>query len=288
MSKIDLRKGDCLEVMDKLIEEGVKVDAIITDPPYELHNLGTKWDANKAVSTNSKLVKNISQGMKFSKNQAKELMAFSKEFSSRCETLLKEGSFMLLFSQPRLTHAMGWGIDANTSLELRDKYIWKRKGQCKAFSQMHFVKKKIKDKDLQTKYINLLQDKKTAQLTPLFEDILLFQKPISKGTLWENYCNSEVGLVNLVRGGDGLLPSTIFHYEKTREDKEIKGHPTIKPQLLMEKLIEIFTNKNQVVLDFTMGSGTTGVACKNLGRSFIGIEKDDKYFEIAKERIDGN
>jgi len=63
-------------------------------------------------------------------------------------------------------------------------------------------------------------------------------------------------------------------------------HPTQKPTALMEYLIKTYTNEGDAVLDFTMGSGTTGVACKRLGRSFIGIEKDEKYFAIAKERID--
>lgn len=63
-------------------------------------------------------------------------------------------------------------------------------------------------------------------------------------------------------------------------------HPTQKPVALMEYLIKTYTNENETVLDFTMGSGTTGVAAKNLKRNFIGIEMDDKYFEIAKERID--
>jgi site-specific DNA-methyltransferase (adenine-specific) len=63
------------------------------------------------------------------------------------------------------------------------------------------------------------------------------------------------------------------------------NHPTQKPVALMEYLIKTYTNKGETVLDFTMGSGTTGVACINLERGFIGIEKDDKYFEIAKNRI---
>jgi site-specific DNA-methyltransferase (adenine-specific) len=54
----------------------------------------------------------------------------------------------------------------------------------------------------------------------------------------------------------------------------------------MEYLIKTYTNEGETVLDFTMGSGTTGVACKNLGRDFIGIEMDDKYFDIAKKRIE--
>ena len=64
-----------------------------------------------------------------------------------------------------------------------------------------------------------------------------------------------------------------------------KLHPTQKPVALMEYLIKTYTNKGDTVLDFTMGSGTTGIACKNLGRSFIGIELDKEYFEIAKTRI---
>ena len=62
-------------------------------------------------------------------------------------------------------------------------------------------------------------------------------------------------------------------------------HPTQKPVALLEYLIKTYTNEGETVLDFTMGSGSTGVAAKNLNRNFIGIELDEKYFEIAKERI---
>jgi len=62
-------------------------------------------------------------------------------------------------------------------------------------------------------------------------------------------------------------------------------HPTQKPLALMEYLIKTYTNERDLVLDFTMGSGTTGLACKNLNRKFIGIELDKKYFDIATERI---
>jgi site-specific DNA-methyltransferase (adenine-specific) len=67
-----------------------------------------------------------------------------------------------------------------------------------------------------------------------------------------------------------------------------KLHPTQKPVALLEYLIKTYTLENETVLDFTMGSGSTGVACKNLNRSFIGIEQDDKYFEIAKNRINAD
>jgi len=79
-------------------------------------------------------------------------------------------------------------------------------------------------------------------------------------------------------------PKDIIKYSKPHKPV----HPTQKPVALMEYLIKTYTNEDETVLDFTMGSGTTGVACKNLNRSFIGIEMDDKYFEIAKKRIDSN
>jgi site-specific DNA-methyltransferase (adenine-specific) len=72
---------------------------------------------------------------------------------------------------------------------------------------------------------------------------------------------------------------------KFNRDKN-KVHPTQKPVALLEYLIKTYTNENDTVLDFTMGSGSTGVACKNLNRDFIGIELDQEYFKIAKERIE--
>ena len=73
--------------------------------------------------------------------------------------------------------------------------------------------------------------------------------------------------------------------EISNANQKGKQHPTQKPVALMEYLIKTYTNENELVLDFTMGSGTTGVACKNTNRNFIGIELDEKYFEIAKKRI---
>src|SRR5699024_9428216 len=75
-------------------------------------------------------------------------------------------------------------------------------------------------------------------------------------------------------------PRTV-QYFKTAE-REGKLHPTQKPVALLEYLIKTYTQENETVLDFTMGSGSTGVAAKNLNRKFIGIELDETYFQIAK------
>tara|TARA_R110002020_G_scaffold169740_1_gene359075 strand:+ start:1216 stop:2142 length:927 start_codon:yes stop_codon:yes gene_type:complete len=77
--------------------------------------------------------------------------------------------------------------------------------------------------------------------------------------------------------------SNILKYKKDYDGH----HPTQKPVLLLEDLIKTFSNENDLVADLTMGSGSTGVACKNTNRNFIGIEQDDKYFKIAEGRING-
>ena len=86
------------------------------------------------------------------------------------------------------------------------------------------------------------------------------------------------------RLSDEYYPKSIL--EISNSARKGKVHPTQKPVALMEYLIKTYTNESETVLDFTMGSGTTGVACKNLNRDFIGIELDKDYFEIAKTRIE--
>jgi DNA modification methylase len=81
-----------------------------------------------------------------------------------------------------------------------------------------------------------------------------------------------------------------YRYPRTVQKFKIERglHPTQKPVALMEYLIKTYTNEGETVLDNCMGSGTTGVACLNTNRNFIGIELDDKYFEIAKKRIESH
>lgn len=112
--------------------------------------------------------------------------------------------------------------------------------------------------------------------------------------------NGGGGVGFLGRQGENLGPNNKLHqptykqefsgYPHTQlsfqsENKTV--HPTQKPVALMEYLIKTYTNEGEAVLDFTMGSGSTGVACVNTGRKFVGIELDDKYFDVAKNRIIG-
>ncbi|QDP67519.1 MAG: putative modification methylase [Prokaryotic dsDNA virus sp.] len=85
---------------------------------------------------------------------------------------------------------------------------------------------------------------------------------------------------------DDYYPTSI--HQHSTGNRLNKVHPTQKPVALMEYLIKTYTNEAETVLDFTMGSGSTGVACKNLNRKFIGIELDETYFNIAKNRIENS
>ncbi len=80
-------------------------------------------------------------------------------------------------------------------------------------------------------------------------------------------------------------PKHLLDFKNEVASNKNRLHPTQKPVKLLEYLINTYTNEGETVLDNCMGSGSTGVACVNTGRKFIGIEKEDKYFEIAKQRI---
>ena len=119
------------------------------------------------------------------------------------------------------------------------------------------------------------------------------QKFIHEGPLRTNKVkNGSLGIlidsksksVNEYRDDGTRYPLQTLNFK--RDVLKSNLHPTQKPVELLEYLIKTYTNENETVLDFTMGSGSTGVAAKNLNRNFIGIELDKKYFEIDKKRID--
>ena len=90
--------------------------------------------------------------------------------------------------------------------------------------------------------------------------------------------------VHRTHNNNGLkYPKHLIQFSNANQRDRL--HPTQKPVVLMEYLIKTYTDEGDTVLDFTMGSGTTGVACRNLNRNFIGIEKDEGYFNIANHRI---
>lgn len=137
----------------------------------------------------------------------------------------------------------------------------------------------------------------TAKYHPLkiTEDVLVFCFGTAKyypqmrkgkarfkgGTKKQNEIQSGLKQIP-AKWSDDYFPTNILEYVSERVGKV---HPTQKPVALMEYLIRTYTNEGETVMDNCMGSGTTGVACINTGREFIGIEKDEKYFKIAQQLI---
>lgn len=135
--------------------------------------------------------------------------------------------------------------------------------------------------------------KRHEEIIVFYRKLPVYNKQLRKGTPYitthtkghgvhTQYGNP--GEHRLVINKGGRNPCSILKIAADNK-KELGLHPTQKPVALMEYLIKTYTNEGELVLDFCMGSGTTGVACKNLNRNFIGIEKDKEYFKIAKKRI---
>ena len=113
----------------------------------------------------------------------------------------------------------------------------------------------------------------------------LREKPIRGGGMSKGETTNNQNLKALKKTYTHKNPTNIIEFDKIRRGSV---HPTQKPVALMEYLIKTYTNEGEAVLDFCMGSGTTGVACKKLNRNFIGIEEDMEYFKIAEKRINEN
>jgi site-specific DNA-methyltransferase (adenine-specific) len=231
---IDLRKGDCLELMKDLPDKSI--DAIICDPPYG--TTACKWDSIIPLEPMWEQLKRI---------------------------IKPNGAIVMTASQPFTTTL----IASNMKMF---KYCWvwnKKKGG----------------------NIQVLK----WQPYKVHEDVVVFSngpvkyypiKTKQKERTGKTYSSGEAnGIPNYgdLRTYNDKHPKSII--EVSNANQRGKVHPTQKPVALMEYLIKTYTNENETVLDFTMGSGTTGVACVNTNRNFIGMELDDKYFEIAERRI---
>jgi site-specific DNA-methyltransferase (adenine-specific) len=217
---------------------------------------------------------------------------------------------MILCDLPYGTTQNKW--DSIIDLELlwkQYKRIIKDNGAIVLTAQDKFTAKLILSNEEIHKY-NLVWDKVltsgflNANRMPLrvHENICIFYKKLptynpqkvigeknhSKGTM-KTDVNNNYGKYGKIDNteilGDMKHPKSIITFQKPHPSKCL--HPTQKPLELFEWLIKTYTDEGDIVLDNCMGSGTTGVACKNLNRNFIGMELDDKYFKIAKERIDG-
>ena len=234
-----LYHGDCLKVMDLLIEQGIKVDTIITDLPYGTTQC--KWDT---------------------------VIPFDKMWD-RLNKLIKPGGAIVLFGNEPFSSALRMSNIKNY------KYDWKW------------------DKVRGVGHLN-------AKRRPMMciEDIMIFynkqciynpqMRERDKPRQSMNNATQQVyGKSKENFKGEKLnkkYPINLITFSKSSQNDMI-FHPTQKPVDLLEYLVKTYTNENDLVLDFTMGSGSTGVACMNTNRRFIGIELDENYFNISVNRI---
>ena len=278
-----LQHADCRDFLPTI--EANSVHLTVTDPPYFLEGLDNGWrngrdGAPRATGT----IGSLPVGMKFDPRQGLALQAFISQVGEGMKDAMKPGAFAVVFSQPRLTHRMAVGLE-DVGFEIRDLYAWRftRYAQSKAFTLNHFVDRMDRPKSERETIKNHMGGRKTPQLRPQFEAMILAQKP-REGTFIENWAKHETGLIDTTERLNGKSPTTVMTVEKPTRDG-FNSHLTVKPLELVEHLIRLFSLPGQIVLDPFLGSGTTALAAKHAGRSCIGIEINGEYVEIARRRL---
>jgi len=237
-----LIQGDCIEEMQKLIDEGVKVDLVLTDLPYGTTQC--RWD---------------------------NIISFEDMWD--CLNRLCPDSPCIFFGNEPFSSR----LRLSNLNEYKYDLVW--------------------DKMIRTGHLN-------AKKQPLrqFENIMVFynKQPTYNPIMWigkeENHPHKTLKKTTNVYGKHHEVPTKLTRKKyptniiqvnaRAKECNNVnRVHPTQKPVDLLEYLIRTYSNEGDIVLDFTMGSGSCGVACKNTNREFIGIELEEEYFKIAKERI---
>ena len=244
---IDLKFGDCLEKM-KDIPDG-SVDAIITDPPYGI--TACKFD---------------------------NVIPFDLMWEQLNRIIKPNGAIVLFGSEPfssalRMSNIKNYKYD----------WVWKK---TKPTGFSHSKNMPLKDFENVLVFSNgsighekLIKNR--MEYNP--QGVFNCERKIKRNKKGFEGSMERKSQVNEYIGKLSGFPKMVLEFNNVIHNKT--PHPTQKPVALMEYLIKTYTNEGETVLDFTMGSGSTGVACKNTNRNFIGIEMDENYFNIATNRI---
>ena len=251
---MQLFNDDCLKVLPTIPENSV--DLIITSPPYD--NIR---EYNNSSIWNFDIFKNIANKLKKSLKYGGVIVWIVNDATingSETGTSFKQA---LYFKE--------------IGLNLHDTMIWKKESN-------PFTHK--------NRYINIFEymfvfSKQKPKTTNLIKD----RKNKYGGTKIHGTLRQKDGSLKLpTRIGKEIKEygSRFNVWEINTEKQNKTGHPAVFPINLVQDHIKTWSNENDTVLDCFMGSGTTGLACKNLNRNFIGIEIDKEYFDIAKQRIE--
>jgi len=242
---IQLLKGDCLELMPKYIEDK-SIDMILCDLPYG--TTACKWDT---------------------------IIPFEPLWKEYKRIIKDNGAIVLTASQPFTSKL----VMSNIKM-FKYEWIWE-KSRPTGIAQSKYQPMK--------KHENILVFSKGKTFFNPIKEKRQYKGTKSNRKVWATWNTSSehgLGKTNKKIISEERNPTTILPFASLSPfPKGSIVHPTQKPVALFEYLIKTYTNKGDLVLDNCAGSGTTGVACVNLNRNFIGIEKDDKYFKIAENRI---
>ena len=298
---IKIINNDCLVELIALQDNSI--DCVITDPPYFIDKLDNKWDSKKVSNDSNSHIKHLPKGMKFSKNQVKELYDFYLEVSKILINKLKPGGYFLSFSSPRLYHAIAMACEIG-GFEIRDMINWTyTQSMPKGMSVNHIIEKMKITREEKDTLKKEYEGFKTPMIKACFEPVCVAMKPIGKLTFIKNELIFKTGLLDFnqkVGIDNDRVPANIITTEEFNElydknfmipkpSKKEKGkintHITVKPISLIEHLIKLFSKEGALVVDPFLGSGTTALACKNTNRKCIGIELNEEYYKIALERL---
>lgn len=304
-----LYKGDCMEWLKNIKDNSI--DLILCDPPY-----GTMYGDFGEDKGNNRNRKSLGKIGKW------DIALDTDKMLEECTRVLRPNGKCILFSQEPFTselitkqtvdlpfsYPMYWlkncsgnvlGAKKNCLQYIEVMLLFKKK----VYGDELYAESDVRDY-LKAEYektgLTMVQINKllgcSSMASHYFGDGRQFAIPTEKyyrklqetgrfQRLYEEIKNSKkVDYPSTFNLNGANSKSNVFQYAKPSSNKSV--HPTQKPTELLEDLLETFSNEGDTVLDFTMGSGSTGVACMNTNRNFIGIEKDEDYFNIAKNRID--
>ena len=310
-----LYKGDCLIESDK-IESG-SVDLILTDLPYgNMNKAPTGWNSENLqwdITIEPKKVYEIAN--RILRKNGKMILFSQEPYTTKLITeAIPNIPFNYRATWEKDNFAVALGAKVNMVSFTEDVLVFSKNHQKHDFKGNHplrpyfknvleFIglkKKEIINKIGQRADHCLRVDSTQFSLCtePTYKELIkVFSIDNLEGfkTFEELKETDKEYRTNLLKTMNDKYPSTfnLWEGEKYKSNilkykKDYDGHhPTQKPVLLLEDLINTFSNENDLVVDLTMGSGSTGVACKNTNRDFIGIEMNEEYFKIAEQRING-
>ncbi len=287
--------GDCRQVMPRLPEGSIS--ACIADPPYNYEFIGRHWNVEEItrrcerIQVSKTLVKNIPYGSglaggvrnenwyRRNRENIVEYGEWCYEWAVPLYRVLKHGAFVLVFNSTRTVAHVQVALE-RAGFYARDILVWRRhSGIPKGFNGKRTTQHGLAEG---------AWDGWHSCLRNEWEAICVVQKPLLNNYP-ETLLRTGVGLMHAENGEGGFLSNIIEGISNRDKEAEEGVHCTVKPLELMKRLVSLVVPPGQdhIVLDPFVGTGTTAVAAKELGRSYLGIDLVEKYCDSARRRLNG-